>query len=144
MKEPLYAWHENTGTMVCSVEYHNKIYTGLAECHPNDEDMKSKKVGAYLAELRANRKFLQAQKNEIKIKLAALNQLYYSMKHSTHFNPKSYEAKMLFRQIRGAEDDLDIVIKMIADNRIEEQRYINVKDEFYKQIRQNRQKDKND
>jgi len=42
------------------------------------------------------------------------------MKHSSQFNPKSYEAKMLFRQIKQREEDLKILKFSIQDLRNQE------------------------
>lgn len=57
------------------------------------------------------------------------------MKHSTHFNEKSYENKMLQRQIRMINFDLDAVKNFIADKRKFLKDYIDNKDIAYKKFR---------
>ena len=75
--------------------------------------------------------------------LKALKQAYYSMNQSKKFNPKSYENKMLQRQIRQIEFDLDTIRDMLATEEQNLREYIQEKDKFYKRIRHNREKAKN-
>ena len=60
--------------------------------------MLSEKTGNEIAYSRALIEAYNYRRNcIIKPGLKALNQLYYSMKHSKKFNKKSYEMKMLYR-----------------------------------------------
>lgn len=97
--------------------------------------MKSEKTGCEIAFRRAKIHAMQDYKNELKIKLSALNQLYYSMKHSTHFDEKSYENKMLQRQIRLINLDLDTAKEIITTEQKNLKEYIDNKDNFYKNTR---------
>ena len=76
--------------------------------------------------------------NEIKPKIAALKQLYYSMKHSTQFNPHSYEAKMLYRQIKYHEEDLNNMKMAIKDTKVRINKFIKDKEKLYNKLRENR------
>lgn len=76
--------------------------------------------------------------SEIKPALAALKQLYYSMNLSSQYNPKSYEAKMLWRQIQVKQSELDSVNTIISSNNSSLYQYIAQKEEFYKSIRRHR------
>jgi hypothetical protein len=136
--EPIFSWDEETGTASCILTDGKKTYTGIAMCHPDDEDMKGEKTGCEIALRRANIDVLKAYRDELKTKLAALNQLYYSMKHSTHFNEKSYENRMLQRQIRMTNFDLTVIKEDIATEQQNLREYILKKDIFYKQTRQRR------
>jgi hypothetical protein len=60
------------------------------------------------------------------------------MSHSTQFNPKSYENKMLQRQIRLLEFDLTTAHEMIQYERESLKEYIDKKDDMYKRIRRQR------
>lgn len=100
--------------------------------------MKSEKTGCEIAFRRAKIHAMQDYKNELKIKLSALNQLYYSMKHSTHFDEKSYENKMLQRQIRLINLDLDTAKEIITTEQKNLKEYIDNKDNFYKNTRARR------
>ena len=141
MKEPTYTWYEDTGVTVCNVEYKNKIFTGKAICHENDEDMKNQLSGQIISSYRAAIELFRFIRDcELKPQLEALWQLYYAMERSTQFNPKSYETKMLYRHIRNLTEDLDTIKLQIATTKENLKAYINKKDEDYKTIRAYRAK----
>ena len=115
------SWSKETGIALFTIQYKNENFTGTATCCEEDKEFKSEMFGEALAENRAIRKqFAFIRDNETIPELKALNQLYYSMKHSSQFNPKSYEAKMLFRQIKQREEDLKIIKFLIQDLRDQE------------------------
>lgn len=102
--------------------------------------MRSEKVGFEIAYRRAKiQKLCSARDNELKPRLAALKQLYYSMAHSSQFNPKSYENKMLQKQIRMIEFDLATIKEILAYERTSLKAYITLKDELYQKLRANRE-----
>lgn len=113
-----YKWEEDIGYAQCLIHYKDKCFQGDALCHADDMPYKSRIIGEMLAECRATRDYLGwVRDNEILPQLKALNQLYYSMRHSAQFDPKSYEAKMLFRQINQREEDIRSIKQAIADSR---------------------------
>lgn len=115
------SWDEESGVALFTIQYKNECFTGTATCCEEDKEFKSEIFGEALAEIRATRKYFAFIRDNEKIpELKALNQLYYSMKHSSQFNPKSYEAKMLFRQIKQHEEDLKIIKFLIQDLRDQE------------------------
>ena len=115
------SWDEESGVALFTIQYKNEYFTGTATCCEEDKEFKSEIFGEALAEIRATRKYFAFIRDNEKIpELKALNQLYYSMKHSSQFNPKSYEAKMLFRQIKQREEDLKIIKFLIQDLRDQE------------------------
>ena len=65
------------------------------------------------------------------------------MNKSQRFNAKSYENKMLQRQIRQINFDLDTTKEMIATEEQNLRTYIADKDKFYQKVRFNRQKANN-
>ena len=138
--EPIFNWDEEAGIASCIVSDGEKIYTGFAQCHPDDEDMKGQKTGCEIAFRRARINALRGYRDELKIQLKALNQLYYSMDRSTKFNKKSYENKMLQRQIRMINFDLTTTKEMIATEQENLRTYIKEKDEFYNKTRMRRKK----
>lgn len=98
--------------------------------------MKSERTGCELAFRRAKLQYLRTIRDaDLKPGLAALKQLYYTMKHSSKFNEFSYENKMLQRQIRLIEFDLATVKEMIAYEYQGISDYIKGKDKVYKKIR---------
>ncbi len=139
-KEPKFIWNEETGIAICII---NEQFSGVAQCHDDDMDMKSEKVGCEIAYNRALLKCLRHEKNNvINPSLRALKQLYYSMKQSKRFNPKSYETIMLKRQIENWKFDLDSINDAIEVVQEYIHEYIKTKEELYQHIRAMR-KDKN-
>ena len=141
--EPIFNWDENAGIASCIVSNGEKVYTGFAKCHPDDTDMTSEKTGCEIALRRARINALRGYRDELKIRLSALNQYYHSMNMSYRFNEKSYENKMLQRQIRQIKFDLDTTKEMIAGEELSLRAYIKSKDVFYIQTRKRRQKANN-
>lgn len=143
MIEPIFEWIEDIGQTTCVIEdKQGHIFVGTATCHDDDTDMKSRRTGEEISYRRARIEQMCFIRNEINTELKALKQLYYSMKHSSKFNPKSYENIMLQRQIRGKEFDLDTIKEMLATERENLKNFLQEKDKFYNQVRAHRIKAK--
>ena len=138
--EPSFKYDKQTKSTICELTDGREFFCGKAFCHPEDMDMGNEKIGSEIAFRRAYIKLLKRDKLDVKVALAALNQLYYSMKHSKKFNPTSYENKMLQRQIRIHQNDLVTLQEMITTEEQNLKTLINEKDKFYKRIRRNRAK----
>ena len=135
IKQPQVEWYEDTKTASCIIEANGEVYYGSASCHPDDYDMCSEKTGCEIAVRRATIEAYRGYKRIIKERLGALNQYYYSINMSKQFNEKSYENRMLQRQIRFLKDDLATVNNLINTEYENLRSYISEKDKFYKQIR---------
>ena len=143
-KKPIFEYNKETGKAICKLVTKYGTFTGKAHCHPDDMDMESEKVGCEIAYCRASIQVLKHERdNIIKPSLKALKQLYYSMKHSKKFNSKSYENRMLKRQIENWEFDLAIVNDAIEAEREYIYNYISLKESLYKHIRSNRNNGQN-
>lgn len=139
-QEPIFNWDPEEGVASCIIKYKNQTFCGVAMCHEEDKDMMSEKTGMEIAYRRATIDYLKYVRDmELKPALKALKQLYYTMKHSTHFNPKSYENSKLQRHIRMYEFDLETINELIINERKNLKDYIDKKDEFYKKTRISRQ-----
>lgn len=135
-KEPKFTYKDNyTKCEVIDNKYGRK-YIGEAYCHPDDEDFQSLITGSTIAEMRAIINTMVAYKNDLRIKLEALSQLYYSMNQSKKFNKESYEAKMLFRQIKLLKQDLSAAKEQLELYKQDLNTYIRDKDNVYKYLRQ--------
>lgn len=135
-KQPEYFWNSEQGMAFCTIYYNQYTFTGEAQCHPDDKDMMSKLTGQTIAEFRATIKYLRFVRDcELRPQLKSLKQLYYSMKHSKHYNKKSYEAKMLYRQIRFLEEDIDVVNIELDNLKQSLKEYIVLKEKDHQQIR---------
>lgn len=125
-------WDEGIGFAKCTLITQYGQFTGIAQCHPDDEDMMSEKVGCEIAYSRATINSLtHARDNVIKPSLKALKQLYYSMNRSKKYNKKSYESKMLWSQIRIWQTDLNTVNTMLAAEKQDLKIYIETKEKLY-------------
>lgn len=137
---PVFFWDEETGFAKCILTDGTKTYTGSAKCHEDDMDMESEKTGCEIAFRRAKISALRGYRDELKSNLKSLNQLYYSMNKSKYFNEKSYENKMLQRQINIYKNDLNVIKETIEIEYKDLINYISNKDKFYNKIRINRKK----
>lgn len=138
---PYFAFDKESGTATCILYDNDKTYCGAALCHPDDRDMMSKRTGLEIAYRRAEIQALRGFRDEIKIELRALKQLYYSINRSKYYNSKNYEARMLNRHIAMTESDLEVVKETIKNKNKELRDYITDKDNFYKKVRHNRETD---
>lgn len=141
MKQPIFEWRPQEGIATCTIfDSDNNSHIGIAECHPDDADMMSEKTGFHIAHQRATIEAYKAYKKKCSIELKALKQLYYSMKHSKKFNNKSYESIMLYRQMKIKEEDIAAANSLISATKMNLKMFISQKDEFYRIIRQRREK----
>lgn len=139
-KQPEYFWSEENGTAFCTIYYNKYSFMGEAQCHPDDQDMMSKLTGQTIAEMRATIKYLRFVRDcELRPQLKSLLQFYYSINHSKYFDPKSYEAKMLYRQINILKEDITNIKIEIANVKRALKEYIEQKEKDHKKIREYKQ-----
>ena len=130
--------YEN-GYATCSVtDSLGRVFKGEAHCADEDRDFESALIGGTIAEMRAQIQAAKTYRDDLKIKIQALKQYYYSIKNSKHFNPKSYEAKMLYRQMSLLNNDLEIAKHQLAVLKLNLYEYIRDKDEFHAKMRKSR------
>ena len=123
---------EENGTTICVMKYDNRDFMGTAVCAPEDMDYLSKKTGQEIAFNRASVEVLKYDKFCLTQELKGLKSLYYSIKHSKKYNPKSYEAIMLRHQINIRENDIAQLKVDIKTTQQYIKNYINQKDKAYK------------
>ena len=135
--QPEFTWDEMTGEAMCILkDDKNRIFVGTAQCHPSDYDMASERTGCELAFRRAKLEYLRTIRDaELKPALAALQHLYASMVHSTHFEANSYEARTIRKHIHQIKFDLATTKEMIASEYQGISEYIAGKDKIYQHIR---------
>ena len=136
----IYEYDNDKGFSKCTIiDKKGNQFVGTAQCHPDDGDMKSSFTGQTIAEYRANRETLRYMRDcEIIPELHALNELYGTMKHSSRFNPKSYENIMLQRLIRQKENELTEVRCLIAAQTKLIKDFITSKEKCYQGVRRHR------
>lgn len=140
-KTPEFEYSEELGLTTCILK--DKItgreFIGVAQCHDDDMDMCNEKTGCEIAFLRATIEFYKYMVEICNFQLQSLKQLYYSMNLSKKFSPKSYEAKMLYRQIKLKEEDLELARQLREDTRKALKNYLSDKDVVYNKIRSRRE-----
>ena len=139
--EQNYLYDKDSGVSTYIIEYEGQYFTGIAHCAPEDADMQNEKTGINIAQRRAIIKLFQYRRNELKHKLAALNQLYYSVNKSKKYDSHGYMENMLEHQRQQVQDELNLMKDALKDEQQDLQQYLKNKDEFYKRIRTNRKKD---
>jgi hypothetical protein len=93
-------------------------------------------TGGLIAEYRAEIDLLKKINNyEIKTGIAALKHVYCTMRHSSHYNEKSYEAVRIKKELAHLMDELEENDNSITELREDLARYIKNKEEFYQKIR---------
>ena len=111
-----YYWDDERGHARFEIEDKNHMFIGHAQCHPDDMIVKNENFGIEIAEIRARLEQLRyIRDNEIKPALKALKHLHATMATSKHYNKKSYEAKMLWRQIKYYESCLESIRLIINE-----------------------------
>lgn len=140
-KQPEFYWDEDNGVCNCAIEdSKGRVFIGLATCNDEDKDFQSERTGQEISYRRARIELLRANRDEIKTQLAAYKQFYYSMKHSSHYNDKSYEAKMLKRFIYRLSMDLETAKEIINDESAALRQYLDLKDKAFAALRAKRDK----
>ena len=131
-----YLFDDVNGEAYCTIKYKNIVFTGEAKCHPDDDDFMSDKTGCFIAEVRANIKVLKYRRNnELVPILRAFEHVQSNMDTSTKYAPKSYEAKMIHRQIKALKRQIAEVDAAIADEEAYLKKYIDDKEKLYQRLR---------
>ena len=132
----IYDYDKETLKSSCIIEDKNIIGIGNAYCHPTDNDIASERTGVHIAEERAYIKYLQNYKAcQLQPALTALKHVYSTMCHSTHFNPHSYEAKRLRKEIKNIEKEIKKTSISIENAKLHLKEYIDNKNkmaEYYR------------
>lgn len=133
----------HNGISICKMYKKGKLIgCGSAQCHNNDEDMQSERVGCFIAECRANIDRMRNYRNtELIPGLKALNHLQNCIIRSKEYNPKSYEANMIRKQIKAKEKEIAMLNDDIKMELQYLREYIENKDIMYRRLR--KQRDKN-
>lgn len=139
MKEPKFKWDPSTGVATCILNDGKREYVGYAKCAEEDKDMASEKTGCQIALYRAEIEFYKhLRDNEVRPALLAFKHAYSCISQSSHFVSKSYEARMLRREIHRKEFDLELANLMLKDKKRLLKELIDGKEKFYQHIRSNR------
>lgn len=128
----------NVHTITCKRKVHDKIYRGIAKCHPNDYDFENELTGQHYAFVRTLIKEMREQREEIKAELKALNHVYDILNQNNKVSKKSIECYTIRRQIKLKERDLQDIKDLINETQKNLRLTINNKDKLYNAIRKQR------
>lgn len=134
-------WDKDSGVSTCTLRYRSNndvdfLGHGIAVCHENDQDFKSELTGAIIAEYRAEIDVCRKIRDyELRPGLMALKHVLGTMVKSKHFNPKSYEAKRLMKEIHRYKEEIEDTNKLIAELQLNLKAYIDGKDAIYRERR---------
>lgn len=122
--------------------YMNGIgYVAYAKCHEEDWDMASELTGSHIATERALILYdMYVKNNCLAPGLKALEDLYSNMKNSKGFNEDSFEARRIRREIYKARLRVGVKREEIAKRKATLKSYMDKKNDFYKKVRNNREK----
>lgn len=135
--QPSFSWDEETGSTLCVISHGDRNYCGWAQCSEEDMDMKSKMVGCEIAYSRAVIRFLQAEKERIRLQKQALEHLRSTFPDTdTLTNSKAFcrlnkEIKNLRLDFCEAQEQIDAMKQYLRE-------YIMAKDNLHNKIREKR------
>ncbi len=141
MKNIIEHWDAEHGVFRCVIPYKASSGAefegiGVAECHPDDNDFMSELTGSVIAGYRAEIDLIKKiNKYEISPAIVALKHVYCSMYHSKKYNPDSYEAIRLKKELAHLMDEYAENKQTIQTLKEYLSKYINDKDSFYQRLR---------
>ena len=113
------------GKAICTIKYKNKKFYGEAQCHPEDKDFESERVGLHIADIRADMSMLRYIRDvELIPTYNALNHLCNSFKNGAKYDENSNEAKLVRKELAHLQLELTV--------------YIKDKEKFYQHVRKSR------
>lgn len=130
--------YPNIHKIICKRKVHDKVYTAVATCHPNDYDFENELTGEHYAYVRTLIKEMRVHREEIKAELKALNHLYNILEQNDDVSKKSIECYMIRRQIKLKERDLQEIKDLIVDTQTNLRMTIESKDKLYNALRKQR------
>ena len=142
-KQDIIYSYNDSGYTPCDIVYKNKTFTGHAYCLGVDKDFQSERVGCEIALRRAEIDMLKQIKYEQKLIYDTINHVYSTMNHSSKYNPDSYEAKSIQRELANALLDYVSFSEILKERKQALRTYIENKEGFYKKLRVKRAQNNN-
>ena len=127
-------WNEEIGMAQCVITDTSGGVTlsgyGRAICHDDDEVRKNQITGDYIAFTRAQIDILRKKRDyELKPSIVAIEHIISTMKNSKKYNPNSYEAKRIKKELQNLKLDLKYINTVIEDTQLGLKEYLTLKDE---------------
>lgn len=129
-------WNEELGMAQCVItDISNGVILagyGKAVCHDDDVKWKSQVTGEYIALTRANIDILRKKRDyELKPGIMIIEHIISTMINSKQYNPNSYEAKRIKKELKNLKDDLYMINTIIEDEQASLKTYLDAKEELH-------------
>ncbi len=123
------------GDTWCYLTYKGNQFTGHTKCLPEDRDFESERVGYFIAETRAGIKRLKYMKKQLVPTLKTLEDFEKTLKCCKDYNPNSFEAKRLRKEIYIWRKKINEINSAIKDEEAYLTQYIQGKEKLYQRLR---------
>lgn len=130
-----YFYDPATGGACCILTHKGLQFSGIAICHKDDMDFASERTGLYIAETRANIRYLKSKKPELRAAITALQHAVNCMRDSKDFNPKAKEFQIVYRLLYDKKSELDSLNSRIKMEKEYLEDYIKNKDIVHNKMR---------
>ena len=130
-----YFYDPTKGVAHCFLKYKGMEFSGTAICHPEDGDFMSERTGLYIAETRANIRYLKSKKPELRAAITALQHAVNCMRDSKDFNPKAKEFQIVYRLLYDKKSELDSLNSRIKMEKEYLEDYMKNKDIVHNKMR---------
>ena len=124
-----------SGDTWCRLIHKGQEFTGHTRCLPEDEDFWSENVGCFIAETRAIIKQLKHAKKQLMPGLKALEDFEKTLKCCKNYDPDSFEARRLRKEIYLQKRKINEINSAIKDEQDYLTQYIKGKDKLYNRLR---------
>lgn len=136
-KSEYFVWIENI--CICTINNQYGSFEGAAFCHPEDNDMCSKRTGEQISYHRAIIKSLQHERDNILIpQIKALEHAISLIKMKENAETPSDAFNILKRQLNNYRWQLITIRQLLIKERKELRNYIQTKEKMYQKIRRTR------
>ena len=139
-KKTKFTYSKESHTTLCKRVVKNKVYTGIARCHPNDYEFESKLVGEHFAYTRAMIAQLRHDRDDLKCQLKTLRHLYNILEQNPRAHYDSTECYTIRKQMKLIERDIAEIRITIKESQEELRTLSMQKDSLYQHIKANRSK----
>ena len=138
MKKTHFIYDKEAHTTICEISSGGKIFRGTAQCHPDDYDFESQKVGEVFSHFRAIIAQCRYDKEVIDHQVTSLTHVLDALCRNPKVDRNSIECKVIRKQIKILKRDKEEIEETIQHAKAELKYLIRAKDELYTRVRQRR------
>lgn len=132
--------YNNSGYTTCDFRFEGKVFTGHANCLPEDMEFWSENVGCFIAQTKAELKAMRYMRAEARKELKVLVDFQKRLECCKNYNSKSFEARRLRKEIYLYKNKIENISNSINDTELYLKDYIKGKENLYQKLRAKRTK----